>query len=466
MQKKDRVTVINAREKAPQKLTAGTYTGCGPYPKPDPGTHWIAVPGELRGYEKAHQIFGKLPWKSLFEPSIKLAERGFPIPNYLKLFVQHLREEILNSTLRSLFYHSDGSPLANVRYPQLAKTLRAIADEGPDVFYNGRIGQELIADIQKQTRSNSDSIITFKDLNQYAASVTEPLNISLGNYMMYTPPLPSKGAILSFILNVLKDFKFSAESMEGSQRMQTYHRIIEAFKFANGQLNKIIGPKAQSHISDLLSDQLAKLTQQRIDDEVHPRNYYTAEPQTPDKYATSHVSVIDRDGNAVSVTSSINHLFGSKIFSKSTGIILNNQLADFCGPNNTFPDIATVKGQQPPSSMSPSILISQDKTSMMVVGSSGGSMIVSATAQVIMNTLWFGLSMTDAIKKGRLYVNSNNIVNLEREFDKEVEKAMKEKHHEIGQPIRLQSVAQGIFRDHGCIEAVSDTRKQGKSAGY
>ncbi|GCB64480.1 hypothetical protein scyTo_0011757, partial [Scyliorhinus torazame] len=310
------------------------------------------------------------------------------------------------------------------------------------------------------------SILTFKDLNQYTASVMEPLSISLGNYMMYSPPQPSKGAVLSFILNVLKDFKFSAESMEGSQRMQTYHRIIEAFKFGNGQLTGMIGPKAQSHISDLLSDQLAKLTQQRIDDKVHPLNYYTAEHQTPDKYATSHVSVIDRDGNAVSVTSSINHLFGSMIISKSTGIILNNQLADFCGPNNTFPDIATVEGQNPPSSMSPSILISQDKTSMMVVGCSGGSMIVSATAQVIMNKLWFGLNMTDAIKKERLYVNSNNIVHLENGFDKEVEEAMKGKRHQIGETIQLQSNAQGIFKDHGCIEAVSDTRKQGESAGY
>ncbi|GCB72509.1 hypothetical protein scyTo_0006340, partial [Scyliorhinus torazame] len=122
-----------------------------------PGTQWIAVPGELRGYKEAHRKFGKLPWKSLFEPSIKLAERGFPIPNYLKSLVTYpfFCEKILNSTLRSLFYHSNGSLLTHVKYPQLAKTLRAIADEGPDIFYSGRIGQDLIADIQKQTVSNS-----------------------------------------------------------------------------------------------------------------------------------------------------------------------------------------------------------------------------------------------------------------------------------------------------------------------
>ncbi|XP_078410768.1 glutathione hydrolase 5 proenzyme-like [Cetorhinus maximus] len=434
------------------------------------GPQWIAVPGELRGYEEAHQKFGKLPWKSLFEPSIKLAESGFPLPKYLKKFLEHpmLKAQIINSSLRSLFYNITGSPLDIVKYPQLAETLKAIAKNGSDAFYSGRIGQDLIKDIQEEAVKNSVSALTLEDLKLYKASVVEPLNISLGDYMMYTPRQPSRGAILSFVLNILKGFNFSAKSMEESQRSQTYHRIIEALKFGNGQLSRMIGSKVQPRdISKLLSDQFAESTRRRIDDQVHPLQYYNTEPRAREKYATSHISVIDRNGNAVSVTSSINYLFGSKFISKSTGIILNNQLADFCSADGKFPDIKAVTGQQPPSSMSPSILISRDKKSMMVVGSAGGSMIVSAIAQIIMNKLWFGLSMTDAIAKGRVHVNSSNSVNFENRSDvKEAMAAMKQKGHNITEPSPLPSVIQGIFRDHVCIEAVSDTRKEGKSAGY
>ncbi|XP_078083752.1 glutathione hydrolase 5 proenzyme-like [Mustelus asterias] len=376
-----RVTVINARETAPQNLKPETFTGCGSFPKPGPGSQWIAVPGELRGYEEAHQKFGKLPWKSLFEPSIKLAEHGFQFPEYLKRVVSHrmFREQLKKSSLSSLFYKDDHL-LKNVTYPQLAETLKVIAEEGPDAFYSGKIAQNLIRDIQAV--NDSGSFITLQDLKQYRVSVTEPLTISLGDYTMYTPPLPSRGAILSFILNVLKGFKFTPESMGRRRKVQTYHRIIEALKFGNGQLSKMIDQRHHSYVSELLSDQFANFIQQRIDDQVHEPEYYHTGLQALDKYGTSHVSAIDRDGNAVAVTSSINYPFGSMVFSSSTGIILNNQMADFCRADGTFPDIKTVAGQQPPSSMTPSILISQDKESVMVMGASGGSMIISATAQV------------------------------------------------------------------------------------
>ncbi|XP_059511147.1 glutathione hydrolase 5 proenzyme-like isoform X2 [Stegostoma tigrinum] len=458
---KGNVTIINAREMAPQKVKPGLFNGCGPFPKPDSGSQWVAVPGELSGYWEAHQKFGKLSWKALFEPSIQLAQRGFQTPKFLKQLLNFtlLRIKLKSSSLSSLFYNRTGSPREIMKNEQLAKTLKIIAEQGPDAFYNGKIGHDLILDLQEEAANNLDGILTHQDLKQYKASIMVPLNVSVGDYVMYFPPLPSKGIIVSLILNILKGFKFSVESMEKNQRVQTYHRIIEALKFGNGQLSNLMD---STFWSNLLSDGFAESMRRRIDDQAHSLEYYDIDHQAPDSYGTSHVSVIDRHGNAVSVTSSINHLFGSMIFSNRTGIILNNQLADFCRSS-----LEDVSGKQPPSSMSPVILISQDRKSIMMVGSSGGSMIISAIAQIIMNKLWFGLNMKKAIEKKRLYVNSSNALQFEKEFDNTVIEALKKKDHRINDsPIQLMSVIQGIFKDQACIEAVSDIRKYGKSAGY
>ncbi|XP_067911532.1 glutathione hydrolase 5 proenzyme-like [Heterodontus francisci] len=462
---KGRVTVINAREVIPQNLKPSSFPKCVSYLESGPSTQWIGVPGELRGYWEVHKKFGKLPWKSLFEPSIQLAKSGFQLPVALKGFLLHpkLRPKIINSSLGSLFYTSAGHPHEIVQYPQLAETLRVIADQGVDAFYNGNITNILIEDVQKD-KHYSGSTFTLEDFKQYKASVMEPLNISLGDYVMYSPPQPTWGAILSLILNILKGFNFTPKSMERRQRAQTYHRIIEALKFTNGQLSRLKDPKVHSKVmSELLSDQFAELIRRQIDDQVHPPHYYNT-VQEIEKYGTSHVSVIDKDGNAVSVTSSINHIFGSMIISPRTGIILNNQLADFCQSVGSRPDIKA--GQQPPSYMSPSILISQDKKSIMLVGGAGGKMIISAIAQIIMNKLWFGLSMEDAIEKRRVHVTSSNSVQFEKDFDEAVKKTLQQKGHNTTDPSPLPSVVQGIFKDHDCIEAVSDYRKYGKSAGY
>ncbi|XP_051888446.1 glutathione hydrolase 5 proenzyme-like [Pristis pectinata] len=300
--------------------------------------------------------------------------------------------------------------------------------------------------------------ITEEDFRQYKVRVMQPQSISLRDYTMYTPPWPSRGAILSFVLKILEGFNFSPQSMEGKERKQTYHRIIEALKFGNGQLTKV----NSANMSLLLSEEFAVAARRRIDNKTHLPSYYSNDLRGQESYGTSHVSVVDREGNAVSVTSSINHIFGSLVYSSRTGIILNNQLADFC---DSVTNTKKVAGQQPPSSMSPSILLSKDKGSMMVVGAAGGTMILSTTAQVIMNKLWFGLSLEEAIREPRTHVMVNNFVQFEEEFDKDVVEAMRQKGHHVSESMQLKPIVQGIFRDHNCIEAVSDQRKLGKAAG-
>ncbi|XP_078277251.1 glutathione hydrolase 5 proenzyme-like [Rhinoraja longicauda] len=448
----DRVTVINAREVAAKNLHPAMFSRCREFFKL--GAQWIGVPGEVRGYWEAHQKFGKLPWKRLFQPSIQLARTGFKMPMFLQHCLSHRElKGILMQKFSSLFYKSNGSLVTTVRYLRLAQTLETIMEQGPEAFYNGNITRDLINDIKAASdHPGSANNLTLEDFRQYKAVVMEPLTVSLGNYTMYTPPAPSRGAILNFMLKILEGFHFTPKSLEGTQRVETYHRIIESLKFANGRRDKISMQRLE---------QLAQAARKKIDNQAHPPAYYSNNLRGQDTYGTSHVSVIDSQGNAVSVTSSINHLFGSMVYSESTGIILNNQLADFCGSENY-----EVAGLQPPSSMSPSILLSRDRESMMVVGAAGGSMIISAIAQVIANKLWFGLNMEAAIKEPRLYVTVNNSVQFETKFDGVVKEALQMKQHQVKLPFPLPSVVQGLFREHGYIEAVSDERKSGKSAGY
>ncbi|XP_059839279.1 glutathione hydrolase 5 proenzyme-like [Hypanus sabinus] len=460
---KGRVVVINAREAAPKNMHPALFDQCnGGLQK---GAQWIGVPGEIEGYWQAHQLLGRLPWHSLFEPSIQLAKKGFAFPEYLRSFIRHPKLQISKSSVGNLFYKSDGRLRDNVQYSELAKTLETIASKGPKVFYEGEITRNLLKDIEEASSAanNGKSSLTEEDFKEYKADLLQPLTVSLANYTMYTPPFPSRGGILSFILKILEGYNFTRKSLEGEGRMLTYHRIIEALKFGVGQMDTMDPHKMQL----LLTKGVIARTRHLIHNQTNDPAYYKNRLLVSESYGTSHLSVVDKEGNAVSVTSSINHIFGSMVYSKSTGIILNNQLADFCDSyrgNGAVPD-----QRHPPSSMTPTILLSKDKSSMLLVGAAGGKKIISATAQVIMNKLWFGLSLEDAINKPRIHVKTNNSLLFETNSDPDVVEAMAQRGHQMIQTEseldKLPSVVQGIFHDHSCMEAVSDPRKLGKAAG-
>ncbi|KAM7145251.1 glutathione hydrolase 5 proenzyme isoform 2-T2 [Macrochelys suwanniensis] len=374
------VVVINAREIAPQNIRQDLLNQCTGALQT--GSQWIAVPGELRGYEEAHRRYGRLPWKSLFEPTIKLLTPGIRMPLVLSKFLHHslLQSFLKQSSLCKLFC-KNGVVLKHdeiILWPALLNTLKAVAEKGAREFYEGKIAQDLVKDIKHENGS-----LTLSDLKNFQAKVMTPLNISLSGYTMYSPPPPAGGAVLLFILNILKEFKFMPESLEStSGKIETYHRIAEALKFGNGQKPKLDDPQfsgiEQVIIQELLSNSFAELVRKRIDDRGdHPDSFYNLSQPSIIGYGTSHVSVLAEDGSAVSVTSTINQPFGSMVYSPNTGIILNNELADFCKkkPRNTI-----ASGEIPPSAMVPSILISKDNNSKLVIGGSGGDLIISATA--------------------------------------------------------------------------------------
>ncbi|NWZ24665.1 GGT5 hydrolase, partial [Asarcornis scutulata] len=480
------VEVINARETVPQGFHRDLFSGCS-FPI---GSRWIAVPGEIRGYEEAHKRYGRLPWKALFEPTIKLLSEPLAISLLMDKMIRHPWFSELRRNLCPLI--CDGQRFLNhgetFRWPALQQTLRAVAENGATAFYEGQIGQALVEDLKK-----AGSVLSMEDLKAYKAEVSSALNITLNNNTtVFSPRPPMGGAVLLFILKILEEYKFSKASLATPKvKEETYHIIAETLKFSNmlrPHMNDPAFSDAQVPVVTLLSDETAHHVRRKINASGdHPLSYYNLwESIYNHRYksmGTSHISVLAADGSAVSATSTINYPFGSFVYSNRTGIILNNELADFCIVNRSIkPDkpvcpssvltshmgrirlSASALGERPPSAMVPSILISKTGD-MLVIGGAGGARIISATAMAIINKLWFGYDLEDAISSPIMHISNGNI-SFEERFSEDVRNGLLRRGHKERKDEFALNVVQGISKEGKCISAYSDKRKMGKSAGY
>ncbi|KAF4070323.1 hypothetical protein AMELA_G00284300 [Ameiurus melas] len=471
-----KVETINAKETAPQKATTDMF------PTEElskTGGLSIAVPGELRGYELAHRRHGRLPWKELFKPSIQLARDGIRVSEVLAKAMEMKQRDIqADPALCEVFCDSNKTILREndtIRFLRLADTYERIAEEGADVFYKGSMAETIVNDIRA-----AGGVITLEDLSGYTPELNEsPLKINVGEYTMYFPNAPSGGPVLALMLNILNGYNFSASSVSTTEKKTlTYHRIIEAFRFAFAMRSRLGDPR-YLNITDLIhnmtSDYFADDIRSKItDNTTHPESYYGLEYFNPEDHGTTHLSIIAEDGSAVGVTSSINLNFGSKVMSRSTGIIFNDMVDDFSSPNfrNAYevppsPNNFIQPGKRPLSSMSPTIIFDKHNKVKMVVGASGGTKITTATALVILNTLFFNYNLTRAVKEPRFHNQLNNTdTMLEKDFNKSVVDGLQQKNHVIKWLEGTPSVVQAVMRKDDQICAESDPRKGGYPAGY
>ncbi|OQV15426.1 Gamma-glutamyltranspeptidase 1 [Hypsibius exemplaris] len=481
-------TSIDAREVAPSAATERMYVDNKNISSVK-GWHAIAVPGEIYGYWEAFKRFGSghLTWKQLFEPAIALAEQGSVVNHVLARTISSNINDItgFDAGLTDIFVNKvTGLPFVEgeiIRYPMLAQTLRMIADDEQGIFeyYQGKIAQNLASDIQE-----GGGILTLADLNNYRPVIEDALHSKLrDNSSMYGVPPPAGSLILHYIISIMDGYKYnqSWDSMSDDDKILFYHRFTEAMKFAYARRTELgddrFVPEVAEMKETLLSPWFAKLTRALINDQRtsnDTKTYGVNIVPAIGKVGTSHISIIDKMGNAVSITTTINTHFGSKRVSRKTGIILNNEMDDFTtSPNSPNyyglpPSIANLiaPGKRPQSSCAPIIVVDHNGDVRVVMGASGGSRIISAVANALIRVLYFGQDVKEAIDAPRIHHQLLPMeLSYEPNFLRKHLKGLEDKGHHLVFSNTI-AVIQGLDRlENMRIEANCDYRKRGAPAG-
>ncbi|PFX23910.1 glutathione hydrolase 1 proenzyme-like [Stylophora pistillata] len=364
-------TVIDFRETAP--ATADKNMFKDNKEKADKGGLSIAVPGEVRGMHEAWKRHGRLLWKHLVQPAIDLAKNGFKVTKALDDVLKNtprIEEDIEKDPGLSELLLVDGTLVkegVEIKNEKYATTLEKVRDD-PNSFYIGALAKEIVSDIARVHGKVTDT-----DLKYYYPIPRNPYRRELMDMKMYLTPPPTSGAVLGLILNILRGYNMKSSAVQDKKStVLTYHRIIESFKFSYAWRSRLGDPQFDSNIWRRALQMLDPNTGNRIrtkiwDNKTHRDVRYYADSFSNADYGTTHVSVLAPNGDAVSVTSTINMRFGAKYRSTTTGIIYNNEMADFDIPDHERVDGISPSpvnfpgpGKRPFSSMCPTILTDND----------------------------------------------------------------------------------------------------------
>lgn len=464
--------VIDAREVAPRAATTNMYSK-NPTSSLVGGLA-VAVPGELKGMEVAHQKYGILPWKVLFQDAISFATNGVRVSRDMSHAIQISKEEISDDPgMTDLLSHDNGRLLTEndvVSNLPLSQTLATIASQGTGPFYCGSLTDALVKDIRAR-----GGIITRDDLCRYQVNHVKPLVSDYRSHQVLGVPPPAGGAVLAQMLNILDGF-----SEDNATRFSTgYHQLVEAAKFAYSQRLRLGDPSYFNRVYKILSDMLNKTIADKIrsrisPDQTYKRAHYRAKKYSKPDHGTSHVSILAPNGDAVAVTSTINYYFGAKMRSPTTGILLNNQMDDFSTPglSNIYglapaPSNFIHSGKRPQSSMSPTIILDAKGKVKLVIGASGGSRITTGVAQVVRDILGYKDSVGCAVHRPRCHhqMLPNNVF-VEPSFPLQGYLALIQRAHRVEMTSFASAVQAIVQNEDGTISAASDRRKGGKPNGF
>ncbi|WOX04082.1 gamma-glutamyltransferase [Microbulbifer pacificus] len=436
----------------------------------------VGVPGAMRMLALAHQRDGKLPWKDLFQPAIELAQQGFEVSPRLHELLEQMPRVAVRPAISNYFFGKDGAPLPVgylLKNPEYAATLRQLAKEGVRPFYEGEIAEAIVDAVQNDPENPGK--MTRKDMASYRAKMREPVCSGFLTYEVCGAAAPSSGGTtVGALLGMLQHFPLD-KSAVGSAELT--HLFVEASELAFADRNTysadpdFVEVPTQAMVA---ADYLAARAKLINPAKAQPAS--AGDPagfadkrqvaQSPELPNTSHLSIIDQYGNGVSMTTSIETGFGSRLMVK--GFVLNNQLTDFSFvPTNADKQKVANRiepGKRPRSSMSPTVVFNKDGSLRLLVGSPGGSRIIDYTARTILYHLAKGMPIAEAIHAGNITAIGYQVeVEPEALADTEL-KRLEDMGHTVVQK-ELNSGIHAIALMDGKLYGGADTRREGSAVG-
>jgi gamma-glutamyltranspeptidase/glutathione hydrolase len=400
-------TFLDYRETAPDAATRDMYLDANGEVSGDPsltGHRAAGVPGTVAGLWAAHSRFGRLNWEDLLSPAIRLAERGFVVPVQLE---QRMQSELQRLRRVPGFGRHFGTMRSGAvfRQPALAATLRRIAVDGPEGFYRGETARLIVEEMRR-----GDGLITAADLEQYQPVWREPLHAQWRGFDVLSAPPPSSGGFAVIQLLKMKDALAADFAGLAHNSAQYVHLVAEMEKRVFADRAEYLGDPGyvQVPMAELMDESYIAARASEVNpDAISPLE--SVEPGL-EPHDTIHFSIVDADGNAVANTYTLNTNFGSGVVVAGGGFLLNNEMDDFSikpGAPNYYGVVGSAAneiqaGKRMLSSMSPTILLREGEVSM-VVGSPGGSTIISSVFQSIVNILDFGLTPGQAVAAPRFH---------------------------------------------------------------
>ncbi|PAA80322.1 hypothetical protein BOX15_Mlig013069g3 [Macrostomum lignano] len=482
-------SAYNYRETAPAAAHRDMYSSASGLPSNASlyGGLAIGVPGEVAGLAAAHAAHGRLPWRSVVEPVSRVLRKGQRVSRPLADAIaskypqvpdvapfKELKDWMVNPATGKPY--KEGDVLVDTK---LADTMDKIAND-PQVFYNGSLADDIVQEVL-----SAGGNITNDDLLNYRPRRLDPLMATLPSkgLTLYSLPPPSSGAVLSLILGIMDGYAGDSANARSTKDgyVNFLHRLVESFKFAYAKrsgLGDAVFVNVTELVANMTSSSYASELRSRItDDATHDVNYYGPMFEWKEDSGTTHVSLVDSDGNAISVTATINTYFGSMVRGARTGIFYNNEMDDFSQPNKTnffglpaSPTNFIEPGKRPMSSMAPTILVDSSGAVQFVSGAAGGSRITTAIAYMLARQLYLNETVKAAVDSYRLHhqlVPNFVTYNPDKcDVPEIIKSELRRKGHAV-QPSSSLSVIEAVQRlPNGKLQANWDFRKPSKTGGF
>jgi gamma-glutamyltranspeptidase/glutathione hydrolase len=432
----------------------------------------VATPGTLKGWEYILERHGKIGLKEVMAPSIRFAREGFRATAYLAEIVKNSKEELGRFPDSAKVFIPEGKPLVEgnpVEMPEYAETLELVAKKGSDVLYSGDLGRIVVDDMEE-----NDGILTMKDLREYELVRREPVKgIYRDRYKIYSMAPGSSGG--THIIQMLKILEGYDVGSLGFGSVEYIHLFTEVLKIAFADRQHYMGDpwKVPVPIEGLTSKEYATTRAREIGDQAKTYSFGKPSSYVGESNCTTHVSVMDKDGNIVAATQTLFSAFGSKVTTPGTGMLLNNCMGLFDPRPGRANSVAS--GKRMLSSMAPTIVL-RDGSPFMCVGTPGGTRIFPSVCQALINVIDFRMSIQQAVEAPRVWTmglagTPEGRLHVEPEFPEEIREGLKCRGHDIVIVPKVAGGMNGILVDregmmHGSACWRADGTPMGISGGY